>query len=217
MTRTGRGAHRRPTRRLHPSHWGRRTRVVALLTVLMLSGGVAIAAWVVGLNGGSNGQAKAGSVANLTVTAASSPAPGNTLYPGGTGDVVVTISNPNAFPVTITAVNLPTNTTYAAGYSDSGLSSAIAGCTSGTSAVSYSFGTAVSGTSHTLTTPLIVAASGAANNPLVVTLTNAATMGSGSATGCQGAHFSMPSFTGITATAGGGTATTSPATTAWTS
>lgn len=41
---------------------------------------------------------------------------------------MVTISNPNAFPVTITALNLPTNTTYAAGYSNSGLTTVVSGC-----------------------------------------------------------------------------------------
>ena len=33
---------------------------------------------------------------NLTITAVASPAAGNLLYPGGTGDVVVTIANPNS-------------------------------------------------------------------------------------------------------------------------
>ena len=49
------------------------------------------------------------------------PAAGNVLYPGGSGDVVLTISNPNPYPVTVTAVNLPTNTTYATGYTTSAL------------------------------------------------------------------------------------------------
>ena len=56
-----------------------------------------------------------------------SPAATNLLYPGGNGDVVVTISNPNPYPVTITAVQLPTNTTYATGYTTSALTTTVAG------------------------------------------------------------------------------------------
>ena len=43
-------------------------------------------------------------------------------HKSGSGDVVVTISNPNPYPVTITAVQLPTNATYATGYTTSALS-----------------------------------------------------------------------------------------------
>ena len=77
--------------------------------------------------------------------------------------------------------------------------------------VAWNFSTTTSGSSHTLTTPLTVAASGKANNPLTVTLTNGATMGSSAPLACANTYFSMPSLTGITASGGGtGTATTSP-------
>lgn len=173
--------------------------------------------WVVGLSGGSNGQAQSATISNLTITATATPSPGNTLYPGGSGDVVVTVSNPNKFPVTITAVNLPTNTTYAAGYSDSGLATAVAGCNATTNAsyVTWTGATTTSGASHTLTTPLVVAASGQANNPLTVTFTNGAGMGTSAPLACAGIYFSMPSFTGVAASGGSGTPTTSPATDTW--
>jgi hypothetical protein len=216
MTRTPGCWRQRPAAWLRlPSR--RRLPLVALLTIFMLAGGVAAATWLVGLDAGSSGQARAGAVSNLTITAAASPAPGNVLFPGGTGDVVVTISNPNNFPVLITALNLPANTTYATGYTDGALTTVKTGCDANTSLVGYSFATSTSNTNHALTAPLTVAASGQASNPLVVTLTNAATMGSASPNACQGAYFSLPSFTGITATAGGGAATTSPATSGWTS
>jgi len=83
--------------------------------------------------------------------------------------------------------------------------------------VTWNYATGSSGSSHTLTTPLIVAASGAADNPLAVTLTNDASMAVSAPAACESTYFSMPSFTGITASAGGGTATTSPATDSWTS
>ena len=185
-----------------------------------MAGGGAYAAtnWVVGVNAGSSGEGQSAGISSLTITAVASPAATNLLYPGGTGDVVLTISNPNPYPVTITAVQLPTNTTYANGYTTSALSTQQTGCVAATpSDVVWNFSTATSGTSHTLTTSLTVAASGQANNPLTVTLTNDASMTTAAPAACASTFFSMPSLTGITATAGGGTVTTSPATSGWTS
>jgi hypothetical protein len=185
----------------------------------LLTGTAAFAAtnWIVGLNGGSSGQGQAATAANLVISATTAVSPASLLYPGSTGDVVISIQNPNPFPVTITAVNLPTNTTYAAGFSDNLLSSASGGCSAATSLVAWNHANGSSGTSHTLTTPLTVAANGQSNNPLRVTLTNAAIMGVNSPNACQSQFFSMPSFTGIAATGGAGTPTTSPATSGWTS
>lgn len=208
--------HRRPGR-----SWSRRSKIVAAIVgaLMVCATAIGVSNWVVGVDPGSSGEAQSATISNLAITATSSPAATNLLYPGGTGDVVVTISNPNPFPVTITAVNLPTNTTYAAGYSNSSLTTPIAGCAAATpSLVTWSFATASSGTSHSLTSSLIVAASGQANNPLVVTLTNDASMGLSTPLACAGAFFSMPSFTGVSATGGAtGSATTSPTTDAWTS
>ena len=64
---------------------------------------------------------------------------------------------------------------------------------------------------------LTVGASGQANNPLVVTLTNDASMTSAAPAACENTFFSMPSLIGVTATGGAATSTTSPATDAWTS
>ena len=134
----------------------------------------------------------------------SSPAPGNLLDPGDSGDVVVSIANANPYPVTITAVQLPTNTTYATGYTSSALTTTQTGCLSTTpSDVTWNFSTTTSGSSHTLTTPLTVAASGQADNPLDVTLSDDAFMGSSAPLACANTFFSMPALTGITATGGG--------------
>ena len=203
--------HRRP----RTSRWSRRSKVAAAAIGAVMSGAAAFAAsnWVVGLNSGSAAEGQSASINNLTITAVASPAATNLLYPGGTGDTVLKVTNPNAFPVTVTAVQLPTNTTYATGYSDSALTSANAGCTSSTSLVSWGFATATSGSSHTLTSPLTVAA----NSTLTVTMTNDATMSSSAPAACASTYFSMPSLTGVTATGGAATATTSPATDGWTS
>ena len=56
-----------------------------------------------------------------------------------------------------------------------------------------------------------------ADNPLVVTFTNDAAMTVNAPAACVNTYFSMPALTGVTATGGAGTATTSPATDSWTS
>jgi hypothetical protein len=217
-----------PNRRFHAAalgdDWqyavrrGRHTRSVRIASVAsgcVLAAAAAYAAtnWTVGLTGGSSGEAQSASVSNLTITAVASPSATNLLYPGSNGDVVLTITNPNAIPVTVTGVNLPTNTTYASGYTTSALSVAQTGCSSVTSDVIWNYSTGASGSAHTLTTPLVVAA----NGTLTVTLTNDASMTAAAPAACENTYFSMPSLTGVAATAGAGTATTSPATDAWTS
>ena len=197
----------------------RRKLVFALFGALAAAGlAYAVTNWAVGLSGGSSGEGQSGSVSNLTITAVASPAATNLLFPGGNGDVVVTIANPNPYPVTVTAVNLPTNLTYATGYTTSALSTTQAGCLAATpSDVIWNYSTGSSGSSHTLTTPLIVGASLNANNPLTVTLTNDASMTTAAPAACESTFFSMPSLTGVSATGGGATPTTTPVTDSWTS
>jgi len=115
--------------------------------------------------------------------------------------------------VTITAVQLPANTSFAAGFVDSALSTPVAGCTAASSTVAWNFATGTSGTTHNLTSPLTVAAGG----NLSVTLTNDAVMGTTAPIACAGTYFSMPSLTGVTAYADTASATSGPATDAWTS
>jgi hypothetical protein len=198
----------------------RKRNLVAAIAGVVAAGTGAYAAtnWAVGLNSSSAGEGQSASISNLTISATASPAASNLLYPGGTGDVVVTITNANPYPVTITAVQLPTNTTFAVGYTTNALSATQAGCLAETpSDVIWNFSTGASGSSHTLTTPLVVAASGQTNNPLVVTFSNAASMMTSAPAACAGTYFSMPSLTGVTATGGAATATVSPATDSWTS
>ncbi len=134
------------------TRWSRRAKVVSAVSgcVLVAAGAYAATNWVVGLNAGSSGEGQSATIANLSITAVATPAPGNVLFPGGTGDVVVTIANTNSYPVTITAVNLPANTVQAGGFTTSALSTAQTGCSTSTSAVTWNFATGTSGTSHTL-------------------------------------------------------------------
>lgn len=210
------------SQRLHSRHfgWTLKTKVITGVLGAIMAGGGAYAAtnWVVGLTAGSSGEGQSANVSNLTITAVASPSVTNVMYPGGTGDVVVTITNPNPFPVTVTAVQLPTNTTYATGYTTSALATTQTGCLAATpSDVLWNFATGSGGSSHTLTTPITVAPSGSSNNPLAVTLTNDAAMTTSAPSACVNTFFSMPSLTGVSATAATGTATTSPATDSWTS
>ncbi|MGA7834567.1 MAG: hypothetical protein WCA31_05115 [Acidimicrobiales bacterium] len=191
-------------------------KAVSGLVGMAMVGGAAygVTSWVVGLAAGSSGEGQSANVSNLTISAVATPSASNQLFPGGTGDVVATITNPNSFPVTVTGVNLPANTVFANGYTTSSLATTQTGCLSTTpSDVTWNFATATSGTAHTLTTPLTVAA----NGTLAVTFTNDATMTSGAPAACEGTFFSLPSLTGIAASGGAATATTSPVTDSWTS
>ena len=220
VTRARRGSHaKRRLRRIRPPR-SLKMKVASSALGIVLAGGAAFAAtnWVVGLGAGSSGAGQSANIANLTISAVASPVPTNLLYPGGSGDVVVTISNPNPFPVTLTALQLPTNTTYATGYTTNALTTTQTGCLASTpSDVIWNYSTATSGTSHTLTSAVTVGASGAANNPLVVTFTNDASMTAAAPAACANTFFSLPSLTGVTATGGSATSTTTPATDSWTS
>jgi hypothetical protein len=192
----------------------RAAKVVSAVLGIVLAGGGAFAAssWLVGVNAGSSGEGQSASISNLTITAVASPAATNLLYPGATGDVVININNPNAFPVTITGVTLPTSTTYAAAYTTSALTTAVAGCSAVTSLVGWSFaGTAGS---HTLTTAVTVPAS---TSSFTVTLVNDATMANATPLACAATFFSMPSLVAVAASGGAATVSTSGMTSGWTS
>lgn len=201
----------------HRRRRSRASRIGAAAIGTILAGAAAYAAtnWVIGLTSGSNGEGQSMSITTLEVKAVSAPSPTNKLYPGAAGDVVVTITNNNTFPVTITGVDLPTDTTYAAGYTTAALSTAKTGCSTTTSLVSWNYATATSGSAHTLHKAITVAAS----SSVKVTLTNDAAMATAAPAACENTFFSMPSLTGISATSAvkGATATVGTVTDYWTS
>jgi hypothetical protein len=200
-----------------PSRHSVASKVASGLVGMALVGGAAygVTNWIVGLNAGSSAEGQGAAVSNLSIAAVSSPSATNLLYPGANGDVVLTITNPNVFPVTITGVDLPTSSTFATGYTAAALTigTAIAGCTLSTSDVIWNFSTGTSGSVHTLSSALTVGAS----TSLTVTMTNDASMTLAAPAACEAAYFSMPSLTGVVATGGAATATTSPTTDTWTS
>lgn len=179
----------------------KRRKIAAAVLGVIAAGAGAFAAtnWIVGLSGGSSGESQSTNVQPVSINAVASPVASNLLFPTGTGDVVATITNPNKFAVTITAVNLPTNSTFAGGFSNSGLTTPKSGCDASAtgSDVTWTGSSATSGSAHTLGSPLVVAGSGS----LTVTFTNEATMGDGASANCESTYFQMPSLTGVAATA----------------
>ena len=149
---------------------------LAALTIAAALGvvGLVYAAWTT--NGTGSGYAKAGTAQALS-TVDVSASTSATLYPGGpAGDVLIKISNPNPYPVTVTGVSLNgTNGDIAA---DSGHS----GCTT----------TGVSFTNQTGLSIGVPAKSGSTNGEAQATLTGAASMSNASLNACQGAVFTIP-------------------------
>lgn len=202
--------------------WARTRKIMGAAIGVLFAGGAAFGAtqWIIGLNSGSSGQGKGAAVSNLTITAVATPTPSNLLYPHGAGDVVVKITNPNKFPVTITKVKLPKSTVYATGYSTASLTTAKTGCgaLATGSDVTWHYSSGTTGSSHTLHTALTVAANGQSGDPLTVTFTNDAYMATTSSATCEGIYFKMPALIGVTAYGGGSvTAASSPTTDKWTS
>ena len=131
------------------------------------------AAWTT--NGTGSATTKAGNASALSTVDASASTDA-TLYPGVSGDVTLRISNPNAFPVRVTAVSLNgdnSNITADAGHS---------GCSP----------TGVSFTDQTGLTIDVPAKSGGTNGAATATLTGAAAMSNASVNACQGATFTVP-------------------------
>lgn len=127
----------------------KRTAVIAGIAVLAIGGGVAYAAW-------SSTGAGSGTVGSKTsVASVITPVAGTTgLYPGGSVDFQVTISNPNDYPVKVTSI--------AAGASDE----TVDGCLAGTvtsAAVSNPTGTIDAGQSGTYTLQATMKADAADN------------------------------------------------------
>jgi len=82
--------------------WFRRITAGSLLFGIIAVTAVAYAAWTA--SGSGQGYAKAGTAQLLTTVDVSATTPA-TLYPSGTGNVLLRINNPNPYPVQVTTVN----------------------------------------------------------------------------------------------------------------
>jgi hypothetical protein len=152
-------------------------RLVAALVVALVAAGAALA-YFTSTGGGGSGGAAVGAPAALTI-AASTPA-GGLLYPGGTGEVDVTIANPNPFPVRVNSLVLG-----GAGISVDGTH---AGCD--TSALRY---TTQTNAGAGWTVPAKV---GSVDGRLDLQLADAIGMDGSAANACQGATFTVSLATG---------------------
>lgn len=152
----------------------KRSLVIAVAAVVASSAiSLVYAAWTT--NGTGSGYAKAGTAQALSTVDASASTTA-TLYPGATGDVVLTVSNPNSYPVRVTSVSLN------GANSDIAADSSHSGCT--TTGVSF-----VNKSGLTIDVP---AKTGSTNGQTTATLSGGATMSNSSQDACQGAVFTIP-------------------------
>ena len=140
---------------------------VALVGATVLAAGaVTFGSWAVGSDPGA-GYSRAKAATNLTLNDVSASTVAD-LYPGGTGNVLVSVTNPNPFAVTITSIAGAGAITSNAG----------AACDAST------------GVSFTNQTGLSLALGAGATQTF--TLAGKAAMSNASATTCQGAIFTIP-------------------------
>jgi hypothetical protein len=146
--------------------------VTGVAVAVLLGAGLASAAWL--STGGGTATSRAGQAQPpTTTTVAGTAVTANLLYPGSSGDVKITVNNPNTYPVTVTSVSPNGAPTAAGGTGSCG--------TTGVGLTTVSPGTTVP-----------------ANGSATLTLAGAASMTSASETGCQNATFTIPVTVAIT-------------------
>lgn len=152
----------------------RRLTAATLFLGVALAGSIAFAAWTA--TGSGSGYTKATTASALSTVDVSASTSAQ-LYPGGTSDVKIRISNPNPYPVLVTSV------VGVAGPSGAITSDKGAACDASTG---------VSFTDQTGQSIAEPAAVGAVPGTANVTFTGAAAMDNTSDNTCQGAVFTIP-------------------------
>jgi hypothetical protein len=145
----------------------RRVVILGVTTVVLLGlgSGAAFAYWRT--TGAGSGSASTGTVQSVTVLAASGT-PASLLVPGGSAELVLTISNPNTYAVTLTGLSQNGTLTVSGG----------SGCTAANSGVAVATASALS-----------VSVPAGTNN---VRVSSGIQMTAASASGCQSADFQVP-------------------------
>ena len=146
---------------------------MAFVVTLLIAGG-AFAYFT--SSGSGSGSVSAGSAQNVTISAGA--APGSPLVPGGSGDVTVSISNPNTFRVFIPALALDTSQ----GTGGFGVDGSHSGCDVST----LGFTTQDNSGAGWFVPKKVVA-----NGVLNLDLSGSISMGVGAANACQGATFTV--------------------------
>ena len=140
--------------------------VAGVLAAVLLGTGSAYAYWTG--SGGGSGSASTGTAQTVTVLPATGSVT-NALAPGRSADLLLRVSNPNPYAVTLTSVQQAAGSVV--------VTNASGTCT--TTGVTVPTNTALS----------ITVASGAS---VTVTVPNGAAMSMASDSGCQGASFQLP-------------------------
>ncbi|MHC6220051.1 hypothetical protein [Arthrobacter sp. MMS24-S77] len=144
--------------------------VTAVLLSLVLGVGTAYAYWAT--IGVGSGAATNGTMQTVTVDAlVAGDSPATTLVPGGSADVIVRASNPNAFAVQVYS------------FTSNGAATADA---------SHPLCTTTGVTFNAPAAPLTPTVSIPANSSVLITLPGAASMSTASQSSCQGAVFHLP-------------------------
>jgi hypothetical protein len=141
----------------------RKLSAVAAGVIALAVAGVAFAAWTA--SGTGSGAAQATSASAVTYSNGTTTAQ---LFPTGSGDLVISVHNPNGYKIQITDVVSTGATTVDAGHS---------GCNASSVALTAQ---------HSLTKVV------AANTTADVTLTGSVTMDNTANDSCQGATFTIP-------------------------
>jgi hypothetical protein len=156
----------------------RRLLPAALLVILaVLVGGVDYAYW--SGSGSGAGSATTGTTVPMTLSPGMAA---STLYPGGTANIALTVSNPNTFPVHVDSFTLDA-ALGTGGFAVTG----DPGCTVVLATLSFTTTPQTNGGAG-WTVPAKVAA---VNGTLPVTLANALAMSLDAASACQGATFTV--------------------------
>ena len=154
----------------------RRLRKIALpLLVALVVTAAALAYWTTTGSGSSSADATS-STDPVTLSAGTPTAP---LIPGGSGDVKLTVSNPNPFPVHVGSIGLDSS------QGTSGFDTNQAGCAV---SVLHFTGTTQDNSGNGWNIP---AASGGNDGTLAVDLPTAVSMDSSAANACQDASFTV--------------------------
>ena len=156
-----------------PWRWRRTPVVLGAIVALVLGIGAGSAYGFLATQGSGAGLAGVGTM--KTVTMATAGTPSTPLMPGGTGDVVFSVTNPNNFPVSLVAVALQANSAITPDEGHSGCTT-----TDGNPAVSLNVPAA--------DLPVSIAA----DTTVQVDLAGAASMDATATSNCQGATFDIP-------------------------
>ena len=164
---------RRLHRAMRPWRW-RRTSIVFGATIALVLGLGASSAFAYFTSHGS-GTGSGSTSTMLTVTVATAGTPSSPLLPGGSGDVVFKVTNPNSFPVSLVGVAPKNGGTITPDASHSG-------CTTTDSLPVVTLNIP----------PGDLPVSIAKNATVALDLANAAAMDVAATSNCQGATFNVP-------------------------